>query len=278
MRFENLSDDPELGYFCEGVSEDIVSAFGNIEQLTVVSNEHNSAFSEQESTHYVLTGKAGRAGSRIRISAQLVDRHTGVQHWADRFDRDTADLFEAQDNVARNIVIAVHTALGAGSHTNRWQWGTENFEAWQIMAKGFHEFQKFSPENLAKAAAMFEQALVIDPDYLAPLMASSYCYGHLAWIADGDAAHSLIERAQAAVDRSVAQAPDDVRPYAAMRAIEFARGNHDAAVAVAETALAMAPNDSYCRATLAFALTSVGRSAEALAQMTMAARDIPTTP
>lgn len=146
------------------------------------------------------------------------------------------------------------------------------------MAKGFHEFQKFSPENLAKAAAMFEQALVIDPDYLAPLMASAYCYGHLAWIADGDAAHCLIERAQAAVDRSVAQAPDDVRPYAAMRAIEFARGNHDAAVAVAETALAMAPNDSYCRATLAFALTSVGRPAEALAQMTMAARDIPTTP
>ena len=111
----------------------------------------------------------------IRVSAQLVDRHCGVQHWADHFDRDASDLFGVRDNVARNIVIAIHTELGAGSYHNSWQWGTENFEARQLMAKGFREFQKFSPDSIAKTASIWEKALTIDPDDLAPFMGSGYC-------------------------------------------------------------------------------------------------------
>jgi adenylate cyclase len=197
-RFENLSSDDELGYFCEGVAEDIITAFGTIEQLTVVANEYRV---DVDKAHYVLSGKVRKGSSRIRVSAQLVDRHTGIQSWAERYDRDATDLLDVQDDIARNIVIAVHTALGSGSYTNRWQWGTGNFEAWQLLAKGFREFQKFSPESLAKAAAMFEQALAIDPDYLAPLMAGGYCYGHLAYVADGKAAAELIDKAKSAFNQ-----------------------------------------------------------------------------
>ena len=263
--FHKLSDDAELGYLCEGIVDDIITAFGNIEQLTVVSNQHQlvakgGAEAGEGSVHYLLTGNARQAGGRIRVTAKLVDRRSGVQLWVKRYDRDAGDLFGLQDDIARNIVIGIHTALGAGSYTNRWQWGTEDFEAWQLMAKGFHEFQKFSPESLMKAADLWEQALAIDPDYLAPLLASAYAYGHLAIIAEPEEARRLVEKAQAAIDRAVVEAPEDLRQYAGKRAIAFAQGDAEAAVAAAERAFELAPNDSYTRATLGHALTCAGRA------------------
>ncbi|MEM7226305.1 MAG: adenylate/guanylate cyclase domain-containing protein [Pseudomonadota bacterium] len=123
-RFENLSNDEELGFFCEGVCEDIITAFGNVDQLTVLAEGHDG---KQEKAHYLLTGKVRKSGSRIRVSSQLNDSHTGIQRWAGRYDRDASDLFDVQDDVTRNIVIAVHAELGSGSYHNRWQWGTEDF-------------------------------------------------------------------------------------------------------------------------------------------------------
>ncbi len=276
LPFANQSKDEELGYLCEGLGQDIVTAIGTIRQLTVITDAAAEALKHED--HYLLSGQARRAGPRLRISARLVNSKTGVQVWAERYDRKDDDLFAVQDDLARNIVIAVHTVLGAGSYTNRWQWGTEDFEAWQIMAKGFREFQIFSPDSMASAAAAFERAHGVDPDYLAPLMAAAYCYGQLAWIAEADEAQALIERGDRGVQQAIEAAPDDVRPYAALRAIEFARGNPEGGVAAAEKALKMAPSDSYCRATLAFALVSASRPEEALAQMARAARDIPNPP
>ena len=274
-QFENLSNDEEMGYFCEGISQDIITAFGNVEQLTVVADEHRT---DTGKAHYVLTGKVRKGGSRIRVSAQLVDRHTGEQKWAQRYDRDATDLLDVQDDVTRNIVIAIHAELGSGSYLNTWQLGTENFEAWQLMAKGFHEFQKFSPESLAKTVAYWEKALKIDPDYLAPLMGSGYCYGHLAFIADDEEAATLTAKAEAAFNRSVKELPGDVRPYAAKRALETAQGNYDAAVAAGQTALDLAPNDSYTRGVHGMMLTMAGRPTEALMQLTKASHDMLSPP
>ena len=212
------------------------------------------------------------------MSTQLNDSHTGVQRWAERYDRDASDLFDVQDDVTRNIVIAVHAEWGSGSDHDRWQWGTENFEAWQLMAKGFHEFQKFSPESLAKTVAFWEKAQSIDPDYLAPLMGCGYCYGHLAFVAEGEEKENLIAKSQAAFERSVAEAPDDVRPYAAKRAVETARGDYDAAIVAGRTALALEPNDSYTRAVLGMMLSMAAEPREALMHLTKAGHDMASPP
>ena len=90
--------------------------------------------------------------------------------------------------------------------------------------------------------------------------------------------YRLIAKAEDAFERTTAKAPDDVRPYAAKRALEIAKGNHDAAVEAAQTALRMAPNDSYTAAALSFALTCADRPVEALAQMTKAAQDMTDLP
>ncbi|HMB74980.1 MAG TPA: tetratricopeptide repeat protein, partial [Kiloniellaceae bacterium] len=107
---------------------------------------------------------------------------------------------------------------------------------------------------------------------------SAYAYGHLAFIAEPEEARGLVEQAQASIDRAVVEAPDDLRQYAGKRAIAFAQGDAERAVAAAERAYELAPNDSYTRATLGHALTCAGRADEALALITMALRDMPSPP
>ena len=280
--FENLSSDPELGFFCEGVAEDIAAALGSIAQLTVVSDEHRNdgeaASADHDSAHYVLAGKVRKAGKRLRISVQLVDRKSGVQRWAQRFDRDATDLFDTQDDVMRHVVIGVHTELGAGAYTNQWQWGTESLEAWQLMAKGFRQFQKWSPDSMIKTISLWEQALEIDPNYLAPLMGAGYCYGYMALVSDEKTAQIYIDKAQAAFDRSVSEAPNDVRSYSTKRELEIARRNYDYAVVAAQTALEMEPDNAACRGTLAMTLMSADQPVDAVAHSGKAALEMSDPP
>ena len=267
-----LSDDAELGYFCAGLDEDILAALANVEQVSLVSA------SDAGEAAYRLSGSVRRSGRRLRIVAKLDDLREDRQIWRERFDRDGEDEIAVQDDVTRRVAIGVHTALGAGSYTNRWQWGTDDFEAWQAMAKGFAEFQVFSPESFRKALGHWDRALAQDPDYLAPLLASAYARAHLAWIEAPATAQELIAQAQSAIDRAVVQAPDDLRQYAGKRALAFAQGDGEAALAAAETAFALAPNDSYTQATLGYALTSLGRFEEALPLMTAAAKEMQSLP
>jgi len=277
--FENLSSAAEIGYFCEGVAEDIATALGNIAQLTVVSDGHRiDDDSTASAAHFLLTGKVRTSGNRLRVSAQLVDRQTGIQRWADRFDRDASDLLEVQDDVTRNIVIGVHTELGAGAYTNQWQWGTENLEAWELMAKGFREFQKFSPDSMAKTAAIWEQALAKDPNYLSPLMGNGYCYSYLALISDGEKSQSYLAKAQKNFEQALARAPRDVRTYSAKREIDIARESYDEAVAAAQYALDLEPNNAACRGTLAMTLSSADKPRDALAHANKAALEMSDPP
>ena len=281
--FENLSSDTEIGYFCESLTEDITTALGNIAQLTVVKQQrsidsNNKISSNPDTAHYLLSGKVRYAVNRIRVSANLIDGQNGIQRWAGRFDRDAKDLFNVQDDVVRNIVIGIHTELGAGAYTNQWQWGTEDLEAWQLMAQGFREFQKFSPDSMAKSAAYWDQAIGRDSDYLAPLMGNGYCYSYLAMASDTETAKEYIARALTNYEKAFARAPNDVRVYSAKRGIEIARGNYNDAVEAAETALALEPQNAACRGTLAMTLMCADRPRDALAHGNKAAHEMSDPP
>ena len=82
------------------------------------------------------------------------------------------------------------------------------------MARGFNEFQNFSPASFLKTVGLWEQALKLDPYYLAPLMGSGYCYAHLAMISDAQTSADYLARAEEIFERSAREAPGDVRTYA----------------------------------------------------------------
>jgi len=121
LPFVNLSNDPEQGYFADGITEDLTTDLSRIANMLVISR--NTAFAYRNKpmdtkqigrelgVRYVLEGSVRRSGSRLRIAAQLIDAESDVHLWAERFDRDTADLFALQDEVTSHIASALNLEL-----------------------------------------------------------------------------------------------------------------------------------------------------------------------
>ena len=124
LPFTNMSGDPEQEYFSDGITEDIITDLSKISGLFVVAR--NAVFLYKEKAvspvdvsrdlgvAYVVEGSVRKAGNRMRISAQLIDPHTGYHIWAERYDRDVADIFALQDEITEKIVGALEVKLTKG--------------------------------------------------------------------------------------------------------------------------------------------------------------------
>ena len=118
-----MSGDPEQEYFADGVVEDIITALSRLRWLFVIAR--NSSFiykgravdvkevGRELGVRYVLEGSVRKAGSRVRITGQLIDAETGAHIWAERYDRDLTDIFELQDAITREVVTAIEPNLRA---------------------------------------------------------------------------------------------------------------------------------------------------------------------
>src|SRR5271166_5490152 len=121
LPFTNLSDDREQQYFADGISEDLTTDLSRLANMFVISR--NTAFTYKNKpvdtkrigcelgVRYVLEGSVRRSGNQLRVSAQLIDAATDAHLWAERFDRDTSDLFALQDEITSRIAIALNSTL-----------------------------------------------------------------------------------------------------------------------------------------------------------------------
>ncbi|WP_433989013.1 hypothetical protein SuNHUV7_30800 (plasmid) [Pseudoseohaeicola sp. NH-UV-7] len=135
--FRHGSASNEIEELSSGLAEDIAIAIGTVAQLTVVDESRSL-----EPPRYRLSGSIRAIGERVRVQCKLVDQFSGVQVWAQRYDRSGSHLFELQDDLAQKIVIDVHTTLGAGSYTNRWQQYAA--PASSLSSKARHELESTS--------------------------------------------------------------------------------------------------------------------------------------
>ena len=129
LPFDNMSGDPEQGYFADGITEDIITDLSKVSGLFVIARNSSFAYkgkspdvrqvSRELGVRYVLEGSVRRAASRVRINAQMIDGTTGGHLWAERYDRDLADIFAVQDEVTRTIVGALKVKLTAGEEARR---------------------------------------------------------------------------------------------------------------------------------------------------------------
>ena len=124
LPFDNMSGDPEQGYFADGITEDIITDLSKVSGLFVIARNSSFAYkgqapdirrvSRELGVRYVLEGSVRRAAGRVRINAQMIDGQTGGHLWAERYDRDLEDIFAVQDEVTRTIVTALKVQLTAG--------------------------------------------------------------------------------------------------------------------------------------------------------------------
>jgi TolB-like protein len=174
LPFVNLSSDRENEFFADGISEEIINALAQIEQLHVVAR--SSAFSfkgkhidpravgQQLNVRRILEGSVRRADNRLRITAQLIDVENGYHLWSERYDREMKDVFEIQDEIARSIAERLKIASAGSEGGPLVRAGTKNVEAYQLYAKGRALLYRRGGAILS-AVPCFEQAVAIDADY-----------------------------------------------------------------------------------------------------------------
>ncbi len=282
LPFDNMSGDPEQGYFADGITEDIITDLSKVSGLFVIAR--NSSFAYKGQSHdvrkvsrelgvrYVLEGSVRRAANRIRINAQMIDGTTGGHLWAERYDRDLEDIFAVQDEVTRTIVTALKVKLTAGEEAQREHRGKINPEAYDLLARARAEVAQFRPEGVLEARRLLEQAIRIEPGF-------AIAYARLSMITfteyvnrwNGGTQESLtqaLELAQKAV------ATDDKEPTAHVAlalALTWLR-RFDEAERSAQHAVALDPNFADGYACLGHVRDYMGQYEGAIALYTRAYR------
>ena len=184
LPFSNLSQDPAQEYFSDGVTEDLITGLSKVSGVFVIAR--NSVFTYKGKAvkvgdvgrdlgvRYVLEGGVQRAGSRVRITAQLVDTTTGYHIWAERYDREVRDVFAMQDEVTQQIIRALAVKLTAAEQGQMGRAPTGNPEAYDLVLRGREERRRTTREANLQARRLFVKAMDLDPQY-AP------AYVELSW-------------------------------------------------------------------------------------------------
>src|SRR5947208_558074 len=189
LPFVNIGADPVNEPFSDGMAEELMTALARIDGLRVTAR--TSAFSfkgkavdvreigSKLNVGYVLEGSVRRAGSQLRVSAQLINAATGYHLWSDEYDRDARDVFAVQDEIARAIVGALRVKLSGAATTALVKPPTENPEAHDLYLKGRYFFAKRDSTSLRKAQDFFGQAIQKDSSYALAWSGLSDAYSHI---------------------------------------------------------------------------------------------------
>src|SRR5262245_8892915 len=287
LPFANLSQDPAQEFFSDGVTEDLITGLSKVSGLFVIAR--NSVFTYKGKAvkirevgrdlgvRYVLEGGVQRSGSRVRITAQLVDATTGYHIWAERYDREVRDIFALQDEVTQQIVRALAVKLTEGEQGRLGRPPTAVTEAYDLVLRGHEERKRSTREANAEARRLFQKALDLDPGYAAAYAGVSWTYlqdWYFFWSTDRES----LARARELAEKAMALNDTLVGAYYVLAQVHLWMKEHDAAIAVAERAVGLAPNDADGYETLAEILGWSGRPEEGLSRIQHAIRLNPHCP
>jgi len=242
LYFENLSGTKEDEYFRDGITEDVITELSKIKGLWTVSRSAVLAFrdksvpgpqvGQQLNASHVLEGSLRRSGNRLRITAQLVETQTARSIWAERYDRELKDVFEVQDEIARNIAQALRITLTPQEEKAIASKPTENLQAYDYYLRGRSYARR---ENLDFALQMFEQAIKLDPKFaLAHAGIANVC-GITYEFREQDP--RWIERGLAACDRAREFDPDLAEMHAARARLNYSQKKFEEAIRYAQMAI-----------------------------------------
>jgi TolB-like protein/Flp pilus assembly protein TadD len=272
LPFENLADDPDQRYFSDGITQDIVTELSRFRQLLVVASRSSFSFRDEADqvaravrdlgVAYVLEGSVRRAGDRVRVVANLVDGTTRTSLWSERYDRELADIFAIQDEIARRIVATLAGRIAALGAERARRKRPGSIAAYDCVLRGQEALDRYTLEDHALARAMFEEALALDSGYARALagLASTWLYD---WFlaADPEALDRAYDLAQKALDLD----PEDAWCAMIVGRVMLHRRRFDLAQHFYDQAIALNQNDADILASRSYLLTCLGRAEEAVA-------------
>jgi TolB-like protein/Flp pilus assembly protein TadD/DNA-binding XRE family transcriptional regulator len=275
LPFSSIGTFADQDYLCEGIADELINALSRIKQFFVVAR--GSAFSFKDkgidireigrrlNVDTILEGSVQKLGSRLRISAQLVDARTGFQFWSQRFDRQMTDVFDIQDEITLAIVEQLKVELIAKERAAVLVQERENLESYNFYLKGrFYWAQR--PQGIAKAIEFFERAIEKEPTSARAHAGLADCYATLGSWENGTLPPiEAMSKAQASASLALKL---DARLVEAQTNLAYRTTHHDWDWAAAETqfqrAFELNPNYAICHHWYSHYLMAVGRIEESL--------------
>jgi adenylate cyclase len=288
LPFTNMSGDPEQEFVSDGIAEDVITALSHYPSLFVIAR--NSSFTykgravdvkqvgRELGVRYVLEGSVRKAGNRIRVTAQLIEAGTSNHVWAERYDRDLADIFAVQDELTEALTTALAPAIADAELRRAMRKPPGSLDAWAAYQRGLWHLSKATADDDATAEKFFKQAIDLDPTF-------SGGYGALALYQLQAAALyqkldlSTAQRsAEALARRAVALDGADAEARSCLGWALQARGEADGALAEIERALSMSPNLAIAHGHRGATLIFAGRPKEGLTALETCIRLDPRDP
>jgi adenylate cyclase len=274
LPFVNMTEDPKQEYFSDGVTEEIITGLSKVPKLFVIAR--NSTFTykgkpvkvrqvgRELGVRYVLEGSVRKAGEQVRISTQLIDATTGHHLWAERYDRNLKDIFAIQDEITKNIITALQVELREGEEARVYGRGTDNLDAYLKLLQGREHSNRFNREGNILARQMYEEAIVLDPEYAVAYLRLSAT--HLMDLIYGSSKSPQwsLEQAEELTKKALALDDSLAEAYSFLGRIYLVKRHYEEAISEGEKAVELDPNSAFAHAALAFTLHFAGRIEESI--------------
>ena len=188
LPFQNMSGDAEQEYFADGVVEDLITALSRFKSFSVIARNSSFIYKDRSvdvrqvgkelGVRYVLEGSVRRAGSRLRITAQLIEAETGAHVWADKFDGAVEDVFDVQDKITESVVAVVEPQIQQAEIKRSHRERPESLAAYDLYLRALQKLNLDRPADNAAALEILERAIVLEPGYAIALAYAAYGYEH----------------------------------------------------------------------------------------------------
>jgi len=284
----NMSGDPKQEFFCDGMTEGIITTLSKIPRLFVIARESVFVYkgkavkvqkvAEDMGVRYVLEGSIQRTKDRVRIMVQLIDAIKGVHLWSEGYDRDLKELFVLQDEIAMRIMTALQVKLTEGEFANAIAGSTSNLKALECFWHAEEQFIRHEKEGNVLARQWAEKAIELDPNFAGAWSILGWTHAfdvHFGW---GVSPTDSMKRALECARKAITLSDSCATAYALMAHISIDERKFDEAIRYGEKGVRINPNDPHMIYVLAVMLHFNGKFDESTALIKKAERLCPYYP
>ena len=274
LPFKNLSGDTNQDFFSDGITEDVITALGRFSNLLVIAKSASFPFKGSNASpaeigrlldaRYLLEGSIRRAGERVRVNVELTEAATGVHVWSETYDAEAKDIFAVQDDITRRVVGAAAVKLTRFERERVLTKPTDNLAAYEYVLRGREFLSHASRDKNDEAAALFQRAIDLDPNYAAAYAALGG--SHFEAVVSGwtEFPRDELDQAETLAQKALALDPSTTSAYRLLAFINMYKRRYDLALGQIDRALEINPSDVDSYQTRGNILVWAGRAAEAL--------------
>jgi adenylate cyclase len=268
-----MSNDPEQAYFCDGIADQIINSIAKIPYILVIARNSSFAYKGKSvnvqqiardlGVRYILEGSLQRDNENVRINTQLIDAKTGGHLWAENYDRKLDDIFSVQDEICKNIMVALQVKLTEGEMA-RMGADTVSIKAYEKYLKAREHGARRTKEDVLVGRRLAQEAIALDPEYAAAYLQVGYTYLDEIWFGMTKEPSESIARAEEMVQKAISLHGITARVNESLCAVNIVKKDLDKAIYYGEKAVEQSPNNAYAHSSLGTALRLNGQYDEAI--------------